>query len=98
MLRWHESTAEHIGNRDTYKYLLHFTGDAPSEAARYTQYDNYVLVNDPTVTWDEIFLSICSSQFGDFIPHHVIYKTISVGRTETDKKNTELSVSFPQLI
>lgn len=74
VLRWHESTVEYIGNRDTYKYLLHFTGDAPSEAARYTQYDNYVLVNDPTVTWDEIFLSICSSQLGDYIPHHVIYK------------------------
>ena len=42
-----ESTVEALDYEETFKYLLHFTGDAPSSTALFSSYDNYVLVDDP---------------------------------------------------
>ena len=48
--------------RDTFPYLLHLTGDAPSQAS-YSAYDAYVLADDPTVTMEGIWAAMVSSDF-----------------------------------
>ncbi|MBR5177458.1 MAG: hypothetical protein IKW90_01500 [Lachnospiraceae bacterium] len=39
----------------TYKYMKHYTEKAPSDTALFTTFDKYVLVNDDTVTWEDIW-------------------------------------------
>lgn len=56
-----------------YKYMLRFEGDAETEYATYDRYVRYVLVNDSTVTWEDIQHGIFSSQMGDYIAHHTVY-------------------------
>ena len=38
-----------------YKYMKHYTEKAPSDTALYTTFDKYVLVDDDSVTWDDIW-------------------------------------------
>ncbi len=57
-----ESTAQSPSDRENFPYLRHFTGEAPSSDARFASYDCYVLVDDPTVTWDGILSGTFSSQ------------------------------------
>ena len=45
----------------SFKYLRHFTGDAP-ETAAYSTYNYYILVDDPEVTWEDILKGLVSSQ------------------------------------
>ncbi len=45
-----------------YQYLKHFEGDARTPQAAYSYYDRYVLVNDNTLTWEEIEHQMFSSQ------------------------------------
>ena len=57
---------------ETFDYLLHLTGDNPKTAVR-RHYDRYVLVNDPSVTWEQLMQSVFSSQYGDYIKHISVY-------------------------
>ncbi len=70
MLRWFEDGEEII---QKYKYMLRFEGDAETPYASYDSYVRYVLVNDNTVTWEELQHGIFSSQMGDYIAHHTVY-------------------------
>lgn len=56
-----------------YKYLVRYEGKAETNDATYTSYVRYVLVNDDTVTWNDIMHGMFSSQSGDHIPHRTIY-------------------------
>lgn len=69
-LTWYED-GEKLVRR--YKYMLRFEGDAPTEHATYERYVHYVLVNDDTVTWEQLQWGILSSQMGDYISHTVVY-------------------------
>lgn len=69
-----ESTVEALDYEETFKYLLHFTGDAPSSTALFSSYDNYVLVDDPTATWEGIIAGLVSSQFGAGYKHCTVYR------------------------
>ena len=57
----------------TWKYLMHYSVEAPRATATWTKCERYVLVNDDTLTWDQIESGMFSSQFGAFIPHDPIY-------------------------
>ena len=59
-----------------YKYMNHYTGDAPATAS-FKTYDYYVLVDDPEVTWEDIEKGMYSSQSGDWIDHCTIYENIT---------------------
>ena len=49
---------------ETYKYMKRYTEGAPSDTALYNTFDKYVLVNDDTLTWDDIWNGMISSDFG----------------------------------
>jgi hypothetical protein len=69
-----ESTVEAVDYQESFKYLLHFTGDAPSSTALYSSYDNYVLVDDPTATWEGIWAGMVSSQLDAGYKHFTVYR------------------------
>lgn len=73
-LHWREGNTEQVRN---YKYLMHYTGDAPTTYATYDTYARYVLTNDNTVTWEDIFQGMISSQIGQSIEHYSIYTDLS---------------------
>ncbi len=56
-----KSDEENLDRQESFPYLQHFTGEAPSTAL-YTAYDNYVLVDDLTATWEGITKAWVSSQ------------------------------------
>lgn len=68
-----ESSVEALDYQETFKYLLHFTGEAPSTAL-YSSYDNYVLADDPTATWEGIMAGLVSSQFDAGYKHCTVYR------------------------
>lgn len=70
-----ESTEKEPETHENYRYLRHFTGDAPAQAA-YSSYDYYVLTDDDTVTWEDIFYSMVSSQSDALIRHCTVYQNI----------------------
>jgi len=57
----------------TWKYLMHYSVEAPTKAATWTTCERYVLVNDDTLTWNRIEQGMFSSVFGDNIAHDSIY-------------------------
>jgi len=59
-----------------YKYLLKYEGKPSSSAALYSEYIYYVLVNNNTVTWDDIEHGMLSSKSGDWIDHFVVYSDL----------------------
>ena len=63
------------GQRQTreYAYLRHFTGEKEQENIAYDAYEHYVLVNDPNVTWQELWEGTISSRFGAYIDHMTIF-------------------------
>ncbi len=61
-----------------YKYLLKYNGQPSSVSALFSEYTYYVLVNDNTVTWDDIEHGMISSQFGDFIDHYRVYSDLEM--------------------
>ena len=69
-LKWNEGNKQYIR---TYKYLMHYTGEASTAQATFDTYSRYVLVNNNNVTWEEILKGAFSSQFGDYIDHHSVY-------------------------
>lgn len=60
-----------------YKYMLRFEGDPESPYADYDHYVSYVLVNDDTVTYDDLWKSVLSSAAGAYIPHDEIYTDLT---------------------
>ena len=58
-----KSDEEELERQESFPYLQHFTGEAPPTAL-YTTYDNYVLVDDLTATWEGITAAWASSQYG----------------------------------
>lgn len=59
-----------------YKYLLKYEGKPSSSAALHSEYIYYVLVNDNTITWDDIKHGMFSSKSGDWIDHFVVYSDL----------------------
>lgn len=60
-----------------YKYLVKYEGQ-PRPSALYSEYTYYVLVNDNTVTWDDIEHGMLSSKFGDYIDHYLVYSDLEM--------------------
>ena len=56
----------------SYRYLKHFSGEKERENIAYDAYEHYVLVNDNSVSWQQIWESLISSQFGAAIDHWTI--------------------------
>ncbi len=56
-----------------WKYLMHYAGEAPYEFSLFSAYDKYVLVNDNSVTWEDLEHGMLSSQMGDYIPFEEVY-------------------------
>ena len=69
-----QSTEETPEQPRTFAHLLHLRGEYPSQLAL-DGYDNYVLTDDPDVTWEQIEASMVSSQSGAMIPHCAIFQT-----------------------
>lgn len=59
-----------------YKYLVKYEGRPNSATAIFYKYTYYVLVDDNTVTWDDIEHGMLSSQFGDWIDHYTVYSDL----------------------
>ena len=56
----------------SYRYLKHFSGEKERENMAYDAYEHYVLVNDNSVTWQQIWEGLISSQYGASIDHWTI--------------------------
>ena len=56
----------------SYRYLKHYSGEKERENMAYDAYEHYVLVNDNSVTWEQIWESLISSQYGASIHHWTI--------------------------
>ena len=61
----------------TYAYLVKYEGEPTSETAVFNSYLYYVLVNDDTLTWEEIEQGLLSSQYGAAIDHYRVYSELS---------------------
>lgn len=59
--------------KEEYKYLMKYEGEPESSSASYKSYIRYVLVNDNTVSWEDIFYGTVSSDFRDQIPYQSVY-------------------------
>lgn len=59
-----------------YSYLVKYTGKPNSKHASFSKYTYYVLVNDNSVTWDDIEHGMLSSQSGDAIEHYRVYSDL----------------------
>jgi hypothetical protein len=56
-----------------WKYLMHYTGTPRSQTALFTEYDRYVLVNNDSVSWEDLEWGMVSSRFGDYIPYTEVF-------------------------
>lgn len=70
-----ESTENKTDYRGNFKYLMHYTGEAPVHAT-FSSYDYYVLVDDPTATWEDIEAGMVSSVAGAGYRHCSVYQNI----------------------
>lgn len=71
-----------------YKYLVKLEGETSgkttnifkttntSKTTNISKYTYYVLVNDDTVTWDDIVHGMASSQSDDYIDHYKVYSDL----------------------
>jgi hypothetical protein len=64
-----------------YRYMRRYAGSPENESATFSSYLYYVLVNDDTVTWEQIGQSIFSSRGGDWIPHQSVYQKLEYTQT-----------------
>lgn len=71
------SSEKELDSQQKFKYLRHFTGDAPTASALFSAYDYYVLVDDDTVTMEDIRKGYYSSQIGDYVPNKIVYRDYS---------------------
>ena len=67
------STEEADDSQENYQYLKHYTGKMPATAV-YSDYDYYVLVDDDSVTWEDIESGMVNSQSDAWIPHCSLYQ------------------------
>lgn len=67
-----------------YKYLKHFTGEKERENMAYDAYEHYVLVNDDSVTWNDIWENLISSAAPASIDHMTVYSDYTYYPEETD--------------
>ena len=56
--------------------MVKYTGEPSSASAVFSDYTYYVLVNDDTVTWEQIEHGMFSSRFGDWIDHQTVYREL----------------------
>ena len=56
-----------------FQYLKHFTGGKVQENVAYDAYEHYVLVNDLSVTWEDIWNGMFSSQYDAAVDHMTVY-------------------------
>lgn len=68
-----QSTEKEPEYKESFKYLMHYTGDAPKQAS-FSSYDYYVLVDDRRVTWEKIEAGMVSSQAGAGAKHCSVYQ------------------------
>ena len=67
-LRWYEDGKEIV---ESYDYLMKYN-EPVSIYAIYDSSEEYILTNDNTVTRQDLFLSMLSSQLEDHIDYHVV--------------------------
>lgn len=60
-----------------YQYLMKYQGHPKSSTATFSDYLYYVLINDDTVTWEEIERGLYSSQFDAWIDHYRVYTDLT---------------------
>ena len=65
-------TDEYLEADSQFGYLNHYTGENP-EGAEYDCYDFYVLVDDSSVTWEDIMEGMFSSDSSKQIDHRVVF-------------------------
>ncbi len=65
-------------SRRTLKYLKRMTDIPRSENALYNSAERYVLVDDDTLTWDDLMSGVFSSRLGDYKPFEEIYTLYDV--------------------
>lgn len=70
------STEKELDMSKQYKYLKKYAGEPSSPYATFSFYEYYVLVNDNTVTWEQIEHGMYSSQLGDAIDHHMVFEKL----------------------
>ena len=68
-LSWKEGSEDYVKN---FQYLMHYTVDAPEKKDSYNSFSRYVLTNDDTVTWEDLWKGMISSQISDYVEHTVI--------------------------
>ena len=56
-----------------YQYLRHFSGEPTEPNAAYDAYDAYILTNDRTATWEQLWNSLYSSQPDAAIDFSIVY-------------------------
>lgn len=86
-IRWFEEGEE---IKKTYKYLMKYEGEPESETALYESYVRYVLTNDNTVTWEQIWRGMISSQLGDGIDHKVVYQKYNYNHNTQEYCNAKV--------
>ena len=62
----------------TWRYLKRMTDIPRSENALYNSAERYVLVDDDTLTWDDLMSGVFSSRLGDYKPFEEIYTLYDV--------------------
>lgn len=70
-----QSTEKEPETEESFKYLMHYTGDA-AKYASFSSYDYYVLVDDQTATWEKIEAGMLSSQADAGVRHCAVYQNI----------------------
>ncbi len=86
-IRWFEEGKE---IKTTYKYLMKYEGEPESETALYESYLRYVLTNDNTVTWEQIWRGLASSKLGDAIDHQVVYQKYNYNHNTQEYCNAKV--------
>lgn len=79
-----------------YRYLVKYEGAPSSSTALFNRYTYYVLVNDNTITWDDIERGMLSSQSGDLIDHYLVYSDLDYKETFTDVMDESIEIHLPQ--
>ena len=86
-IRWFEEGKE---IKKTYKYLMKYEGEPESETALYESYLRYVLTNDNTMTWEQIWRGLASSKLGDAIDHQVVYQKYNYNHNTQEYCNAKV--------
>lgn len=60
-------------SKKSWKYLKRLTDVPRVESALYKSAERYVLVNDDSITWDDLINGTLSSRMGDYIPFEEVF-------------------------